>query len=229
MRAAHLSALVVRDTTRRLGGRRQSLRMRSAHGVAQNSDRRRLWPPRVTTVGRRRGWRTDWKVESADGRSLSVYLAAAVKFHDGTPADADDRRECAAGRCRLPSGTGLQRRRGHRRDHATIEIEIRLRRRSPFVLGSADVADRKPGHALSGTGPFSRWKPGADRDARQRDYYLGTVRDRPDRVQTYPTVRAAWADMLRGRIDMLYEVGTRRAGLPRSRRTRSPVHLRATL
>src|SRR6185503_19114766 len=39
------------------------------------------------------------------------------------------------------------------------------------------------------------------------NYYLG--RPRIDRlvVNTYPNVRAAWADMLRDRVDVLYEVG----------------------
>ena len=39
------------------------------------------------------------------------------------------------------------------------------------------------------------------------DYYLG--RPAMDRiiVSKYPSVRAAWAELLRGNIDMLYELG----------------------
>ena len=38
-------------------------------------------------------------------------------------------------------------------------------------------------------------------------YYLGKPAIEHIDVTTYPTVRAAWAEMLRDRIDMLWEVG----------------------
>jgi ABC-type transport system substrate-binding protein len=40
------------------------------------------------------------------------------------------------------------------------------------------------------------------------DYYLGTPALNQLTVTPYPTVRAAWAELLRGNLDMLYEVGT---------------------
>ena len=39
------------------------------------------------------------------------------------------------------------------------------------------------------------------------DYYLGKPAIDRIVVANYPSVRAAWAEMLRGQLDMLYEVG----------------------
>jgi ABC-type transport system substrate-binding protein len=66
---------------------------------------------------------------------------------------------------------------------------------------------RKPGPSIVGTGPFMI-APNAPAEMRENThYYLGRPTIDQVRVETYPSVRAAWADMLRDRIDMLYEVG----------------------
>jgi peptide/nickel transport system substrate-binding protein len=97
-------------------------------------------------------------------------------------------------------------------DHITAvgdeRIEIGLKRTSPFVQEALEVPVRSVDPPGSGTGPFEP----VDRDTfaefhANASYYLG--RPTLDRilVTNYPNVRAAWAELLRGQIDMLYEVG----------------------
>jgi peptide/nickel transport system substrate-binding protein len=73
-------------------------------------------------------------------------------------------------------------------------------------LSSAIV---RPGTVDVGVGPFARVPSDGEITVLQRnDAYYGGRSD-IDRVsiRPYPSVRAAWADLLRGRVDMLYEVG----------------------
>ena len=66
---------------------------------------------------------------------------------------------------------------------------------------------RSPAPASAGTGPFKPVGPSSPTELQANDqYYLG--RPAIDRlsVNTFPTARAAWAEMLRDHLDMLYEV-----------------------
>jgi ABC-type transport system substrate-binding protein len=97
-------------------------------------------------------------------------------------------------------------------DHITpandASIEIGFRRPSPFLLEGLEVLVRKPGPSMIGTGPFMV-APDSSTLMRSNDsYYLGKPRITEIRIATYPTIRAAWAEMLRNNLDMLYEVGT---------------------
>ena len=62
--------------------------------------------------------------------------------------------------------------------------------------------------AVMGTGPFQIVDPDSANELRANDsYYLGPPSNRSrSSSRTYPSVRAAWADLLRDQIDMLYEV-----------------------
>lgn len=163
--------------------------------------------------GRPRPWLAEgWKVE-ANGLSMSLELRPAATFSDGHPASATmlanalhnalprfigpifedvDKIE--------PSADGRQ-------------IRITFKRPSPFLLESLEAPIRKPDDPAIGTGPFVlTGVSGAAPEVHSNSlYYLG----RPiiDRivVTNYPTVRAAWAEMLRNNIDMLYEVGAEAA------------------
>ncbi|MBI3401701.1 MAG: ABC transporter substrate-binding protein [Acidobacteria bacterium] len=148
----------------------------------------------------------DWRV-STDGLTLTVNLRSGVTFHDGTPVTST----IVANSIRqtLPSvmGTAFT----DIEDVATAgetQVVVRLRHRSPFLLDALEVPVPKPGAALTGTGPFivEDQKSPTELKANPK-YYLG--RPTVDRilVETFPSVRTAWAEMLRGRIDMLYEVG----------------------
>jgi ABC-type transport system substrate-binding protein len=88
------------------------------------------------------------------------------------------------------------------------QIVIRLRQPSPFLLDALEVPVPKPGTTLVGTGPFSVDNADSPTEMRANDHYS---QGRPSIAQivvtNYPSVRAAWAELLRGQLDMLYEVG----------------------
>jgi len=142
---------------------------------------------------------------SADGRSLQMRLRRGVKFHDGTPVDSAAVTEILPGALRDFIGPVF----------ADIErvspvdaetFEVRFATSSPFVLETMEAPFRKPGPTVIGTGPYATSSSTTELRA-FADYYLGTpVIDRIV-LSNYPSVRSAWADMLRDRIDMLYEVG----------------------
>ena len=162
---------------------------------------------RVTIDGRLQPWLArDWTV-SPDGRSVSVNLVSGVKFHDGSPLTADI--VANAVRASLPTTMGPA-----FDDVETVsaksegQIIIRLHRPSPFLLEALEVPVPKPGTSLVGTGPFKVDNPESPTEMRANDdYYLGKPTIGRIVVANYPSVRAAWAEMLRGQLDMLYEVG----------------------
>src|SRR5204862_7784532 len=64
---------------------------------------------------------------------------------------------------------------------------------------------RKPDGA--GTGPFKAVDPDRSELVANDSYYLGRPAIDKIIVQRYPSIRTAWAELLRNHIDMLYEVG----------------------
>ena len=99
-------------------------------------------------------------------------------------------------------------------------LEITLRQRSTFLLEALNpVAIQKPRpiatgkdqrpQPAAGTGPF-RVSSGTGNDAEMvanTDYYGGKPAIDGIVIKPYASVRAAWADLLRGQVDMLYDVG----------------------
>jgi peptide/nickel transport system substrate-binding protein len=148
----------------------------------------------------------DWQL-SADGLTLSVNLRSGVVFHDGTPVTpalvASSLRETLPVTMRA-AFTDVE-------DVQAVgdsQVIVRMRQQSPFLLDALEAPVSKPGAPLIGTGPFTAAdsKSSTELTANAK-YYLGhPVIDRI-LVQTFPSVRTAWAEMLRGQIDMLYEVG----------------------
>jgi ABC-type transport system substrate-binding protein len=67
---------------------------------------------------------------------------------------------------------------------------------------------RKPGETVVSTGAFAVVGGSTTEMRANADYYLGHPAIDRIHVETFPSVRAAWAEMLRNRIDMLWEVGT---------------------
>ena len=173
--------------------------------VAQNQTIENL--ARVTTDGRLQPWLAhDWSV-SPDGRSVSINLMTGVKFHDGSALTADI--VANAVRASLPNTMGPAFSDVESVSATTDrQIVIRLHRPSPFLLEALEVPVPKPGTTLVGTGPFKVDNPQSPTEMRANDdYYLGKPTIGRIVVANYPSVRAAWADMLRGQLDMLYEVG----------------------
>src|SRR3954471_13198485 len=132
---------------------------------------------------------------SPDGRTLKIHLRPGVTFHNRTPVDASS------------IATSLQRALPDTMGPAfddvesikavsDTDIDIALRKHSPFVLEALDVQLRSLGKNAEGTGPFEPVGPSAPTELRANEhYYLG--RPLLDRIvlSTYPTVRAAWAEM----------------------------------
>jgi len=145
---------------------------------------------------------------AADGLSFRLHLRRGVRFHDGTPVTSDVIRKILLRR--LPSELGPA-----YSDIASIEapsdyeLEFNLRRRSNFVLESLAIPIEAPSGDSVGTGPFYAAARSDNQVEMQANpsYYGGKpIIDRIV-IRSYSSVRAAWADMLRGSVDMLYDVG----------------------
>jgi len=158
--------------------------------------------------GRATAWLAQGWDFTPDGRTLKMHLRPDLAFHDGTPVSAPVVAHLLE--TQLPAFMGPT-----FADVESItasgptEINVRLRQRSPFVLEALELQLRSPGSAKAGTGPFEPAGPASPTDLKANDrYYLG--RPAIDRltVNTYPSARAAWAEMLRNNLDMLYEVST---------------------
>jgi peptide/nickel transport system substrate-binding protein len=141
-----------------------------------------------------------------DARSLTVSLRKGVSFHDGSRLDA------AALSTILPDSVRAQF--GSVADDISqvrvvndLTVELTFKHPAPFIVETLEAPIRKPGTALIGTGPFAM-APGATTELRANTrYYLGEPKLSEVRIQTFPSIRTAWAELLRDRLDMLAEVG----------------------
>jgi peptide/nickel transport system substrate-binding protein len=162
---------------------------------------------RLTDDGRLAPWLArDWLV-SSDRRTVTVNLRSGVKFHDGSLLTAD--LVANAVKAALPGFMGPAAEDVESVSAANAEqIVIRLRQPSAFLLDALETTIQKPGSPHIGTGPFVLSDPKSPTDMHANaGYYLGKPSIDRVTVEAFPSVRAAWAEMLRGRIDMLYEVG----------------------
>jgi peptide/nickel transport system substrate-binding protein len=146
--------------------------------------------------------------QSDDGRKLQIALRPSVKFHDGTPVDAhavkahlDNELKKALG----PVGKDI---RGVRvvSDRA---LEVDLVQRSNFIEAALELSIHSPKANNIGTGPFYvvNTSPAGIELAANEEYYLGAPAIQKVSLKPYDSFRGAWADMLRGQVDMLYETG----------------------
>jgi len=141
-----------------------------------------------------------------EGRSLLLTLRAGIKFHDGSPLDATT----IAGL--LPAGLrsfwgSLADEVDHVKALDGNKIEIGFRRPSPFLREMLEVTIRKPGPTVIGTGPFMVAPDSPTTLRANADYYLGAPNISEVQVSSFPSVRAAWAALLRNGTDWLWEVG----------------------
>jgi peptide/nickel transport system substrate-binding protein len=148
-------------------------------------------------------------VTTGDGLSIRLNLKPAT-FHDGSPVTATVIAEILQ--------RGLPRLLGPAYDdvrsmHAVSarEVEITLKRPSPFPLEALDINIVKPGSRSIGTGPFQPAEESSTEGEvvmnANSHYHLGSPAIRHIVLKPYQSVRSAWADLLRGNLDMLYEVG----------------------
>ena len=142
--------------------------------------------------------------ESSDGLSWRIRLRPSVVFHDGSSADAHA--VAAALRARLlpsmgPAGTDIS-------DIAASgdrEVVIRLKNRSAFVPEGLEITIQDSKRPNVGTGPFqiTLSSPNGLEMSANKHYYLGPPHIDRIGFKPYSSLRAAWADMLRGRVEML--------------------------
>jgi peptide/nickel transport system substrate-binding protein len=165
---------------------------------------------RVDQEGRPEPWLAEsWRL-SPDGLLMTIHLRPRVTFQDGSPVEAQTVVDVLKANLPKTLGSAFD-------DVDTIavanasEISIRFRHRSSLVAESfIDVPITKPGSGI-GTGPFtisSKYTSGASSAemTANASYYLGRPIIDTIAIKSYPNVRTAWAEMLRDRLDMLYEV-----------------------
>jgi len=163
---------------------------------------------RIDRNGRPGPWLADrWSV-SEDGLTWRLQLRPGATFHNGQPATASAVRDIVARDLRQYVGPIFDDVR-EIRAVALHELEFSLKRRSSLLFEGLDLP-LQGGDTLIGTGPFAATaaSPGEVEMRANSDYYDG--KPLIDRIvfKSYNSVRSAWADMLRGRLDMLYEVGS---------------------
>ena len=152
-----------------------------------------------------------WSMES-QGRVITIRLRQGVTFHDGTLLDAGGVKNFLDGartdRRQLRDHPGLS-------DIETIEalspdlLRIHLRQPTPFLLDDLAIRiERRVDGRLIGTGPFALQdqSEGSLTLAANPTYHGGHPLIDQVTVKTYPTVRTAWAAMMRGEIDFLFDV-----------------------
>jgi peptide/nickel transport system substrate-binding protein len=148
----------------------------------------------------------DWTV-SPDGLLLTVNLPPNLKFHDGSPLTATVVANALQAMLPNTMGPAFEDVEGVSAV-SDQQVVVRFRRPSPFLLDSLETPIPKPGSSLVGTGPFVVVDPTSPTELTANDQYsLGPPGIDRIVVQSFPSVRAAWAELLRGRLDMLYEVG----------------------
>jgi len=151
--------------------------------------------------------------ESPDGLTWTFTLRSNAIFHDGTRVDSTAVKaslERSLASSDIDQFPGLS-------DIASVEapgpfqVVLRLRARSSFLLDDLGVSILKlqEGQPPLGAGPYvpvATSEHELTMKAFDR-YYRGTPRIERVVWKTYPTVRTAWAAMMRGDVDFLYEVG----------------------
>jgi peptide/nickel transport system substrate-binding protein len=164
---------------------------------------------KISLNGQVKAWLAEDVKTSSDGLLITITTRPNVRFHDGSAVTSEiiatTLRE-AFTQTRSPfTAADIQ----AIVAAADNRIEIRLRRPSRFVFESLEELIRKPGAREIGTGPFAVVdSEGTDAEVRANpDYYHGAPTLNRIVVNMYPTIRAAWAEILRDNLDMVYEVG----------------------
>jgi len=150
---------------------------------------------------------TEWKWDES-GTVLRLKLRPNVFFHDGTPltpqtgAEALRAADTSNDNISLTSVASFQ-------PEGSDTIVLRLKERNGFVLADlGGVPVTMSGKPDVGVGPYQLVKRNG-RDATLAAfprYYRGRPSLAAVDVVNYPTQRNAWSALMRGDIDMLYEV-----------------------
>jgi peptide/nickel transport system substrate-binding protein len=150
-------------------------------------------------------WLAESWATANQGRSIIVKVRPNVKFHDGSPLDAVTVATLLPAGMRSLMGPVFAEVDAVKAIDPTT-VEIAFKEVSPFLQESLEALVQKP--VTVSTGPYAV-VPGSTTEMRANsDYYLGQPKIDRIQVGTYPSVRSAWAEMLRDRLDMLWEVGS---------------------
>lgn len=150
---------------------------------------------------------------SSDGLEWRIHIRPGVSWHDGTPLTAESAAEAL--RLAIEPQRGSALRPGlHDIRSVTSEgantIVVRLSAPAGFVLDDMDIRLQQPvaGKPDLGTGPFIPVKisPQEIEMRAHRRYHEGTPEIESLVVTPYPSVRQAWAELLRGNLDALWNV-----------------------
>jgi peptide/nickel transport system substrate-binding protein len=182
------------SATNPLSGLRQVSALLVAEGLARTGEDGRMLPSMAES----------W-TSAADGRSLTAKLRPNMQFHDGVPADADAVVSLLPKALRAFMGP-LYSEITSVRAIGKDAVAIAFRERSPFLSESLEAPLQKANGAA--TGPFKPEPNSPTELVANNSYYLGQPNIQRIKVESFPSIRTAWAELLRGQIDMLYEVGT---------------------
>jgi peptide/nickel transport system substrate-binding protein len=159
--------------------------------------------------GRYEGALTDHWEQSPDGLVWRFFLRPGLTFHDGVRIDA------ATVAAALSTAIGATSTHPGLRDvlrveaQGPLELVVRLRRPSSFLLDALAVETiRSPGQKPAGAGAFrvESQQKGEASLVNFPGYYRGEPAIDRVEVRPYENARSAWSAMLRGEIDVLYEV-----------------------
>ncbi len=152
---------------------------------------------------------------SPDGLVWRLSIRDGIKFHDGTIVTAETVEQDLEPEVRQAlRSPGLI-------DVSTITapdshtVVIELKRPSSLLMDdlSGKALERSVDDHAVGIGPFVADSVSSDRASLHAfdDYFQGRPSIGRLELISYPTVRTAWAAMMRGEIDSLYEVGSEAA------------------
>ena len=158
-----------------------------------------------------------WTV-SDDGLRWVFTLEPGVVWHDGSPFTADAAVEALtkalSPRRQSALHPGLQDITGIAAD-GPGRIVLTLSAPSAFLVDDLDLRLQKAvtGGSALGTGPFIPTSVSPSRVVMQahRQYHGGAPQTRTLVISQHPTARQAWADLLRGELDAVWNVSAERA------------------
>lgn len=147
---------------------------------------------------------------SADGLTWRFYLRPRLTFHDGSPLTA----AAVADYLQQPRTSAFDTPPGLRDIEAVEapraeELVVRLHRPSALLLHALALVQFRGGrNGEAGAGPFSveTRTPGLIAMRAFPGYYRGRPQIDLVRLRSYETQRTAWGAMMRGEVDVLYEV-----------------------
>jgi peptide/nickel transport system substrate-binding protein len=167
---------------------------------------------RLGVDGRPHPWLAQGWTIADDKRSIVLTLRPGTKFSDGSVVSSTALAQSLKENLASFLGPVFEDIKSIEGSSDGLKVAIAFKQPSPFLLEALEVPIKKPGAPLIGTGPFALTGPdSAPQITANRFYYLGRPVIDNIVVTNYSTIRAAWAEMLRNNIDMLYEVSAEAA------------------